>query len=135
MTMLMTEAPVVTLTNRLRVANFSSPHSFTFVDGSMLMACAPDRVAAGALSRHDVEKPFPGLLGVQAITPVFKLSPTVLEMLDELNRHHSIEIVLIPFPVLEALRNADRLNLFPKVATISVADRQTKAIHIDRFCR
>jgi len=49
--------------------------------------------------------------------------------------------VLIPFPVLEALRNARRedgrqlLQELTKVGTICVKDRQTKEIHINRFCR
>lgn len=136
-------APVVTLTNGLRVANFSSPHSFNFEDGSILEACTPDRVAAGALERTEEERPW-GFFDrddIVAVVPKFSLSEQVWNLIVELEQDDKVDIVLIPFPVLEALRNARRengkslLEEVSKVGTICVKDRQTKTIYINRFCR
>ena len=136
-------APIVVLTNGLKVANFSSPHPFNFEDGSVLAACAPDRVAAGALNREDEERPW-GLWDrddIVAVVPRFTLSEQVWALLIELEQDKSIDIVLIPFPVLEALRNAKGIDGIPylemvtKVGTICVKDRTTKEIFINRFCR
>jgi hypothetical protein len=136
-------ATVIILTNGLRVANFSSPHPFNFEDGNILEACAPDRVKAGALNREEEVRPW-GMRGrddVFAVVPKFSLSEQVWSLLVELENDNDVDIVLIPFPVLEALRNArgedgiPYLDKVSKVGTICVKDRQTKEIFINRFCR
>ncbi len=136
-------ATVITLTNGLRVANFSSPHPFNFEDGSILEACQADRVKAGALNREDEERPW-GMWDrndIIAVVPKFTLSEQVWGLLVELEQDKGIDIVLVPFPVLEALRNAKGtggmsfLEMVTKVGTICVKDRQTKEIYINRFCR
>lgn len=127
--------PTVTLSNGLRVANFSSPHAFSFVDGYTLEACESDRVKALSLEKEEQEWPFPGLSGVTAVTPRFKLSHSVLAELRRLQDDDNVDVVIVPFPMLQALKDEGLLKWARKAATISVADRQTKAIHIDRFCR
>jgi hypothetical protein len=141
--MTITAAPVVKLSNRLVVANFSSPHPFNFEDGSVLEACSPDRVAAGALNREEEERSwgFKDRDDIIAVVPKFTLNERIWEMLVELELDETIDIVLVPFPVLEALRNARGENGKPlleavtKAGTICVKDRQTKEIYINRFCR
>ena len=142
-TLTVSAAPVVTLTNNLRVANFSSPHPFNFEDGSILESCSPDRVKAGALNREDEERPW-GMWDrddIVAVVPKFTLSDTVWGLIVELEQQKDVDIVLVPFPVLEALRNAKGIDGIPylemvtKVGTICVKDRQTKEIYINRFCR
>jgi len=142
-TAVISTAPVVTLSNGLRVANFSSPHPFNFEDGSVLEACQPDRVAAGALEREEETRPW-GMWDrddIVAVVPKFSLSEQVWNLLMDLENDDRVDIVLIPFPVLEALRNAKRetgkslLEEALKVGTICVKDRQTKEIYINRFCR
>jgi hypothetical protein len=137
-------APVVTLSNGLRVANFSSPHPFNFEDGNVLDACLPDRVTAGALEREEEVRPWPAFWDrddIFAVVPKFSISEQVWSLLVELENYHGVDIVLVPFPVLEALRNAKREDGQPllleitKAGTICVKDRQTKTIFINRFCR
>lgn len=147
------KAPVVTLTNGLRVANFSSPHPFNFEDGSVLEACNPDRVKAGELKRQEDERAWGGLDrdDIVAVVPKFSLSNSVWELLVELENDKNVDIVLVPFPVLEVLRSCRSfkmdllgdlddievtlLDKLSKVGTICVKDRTTKAIFINRFCR
>ena len=151
--MSISKAPVVTLTNGLRVANFSSPHPFNFEDGSVLEACAPDRVKAGELKRQEDERAWVGLdrQDIVAVVPRFSMSDQVWKLLVELENDSDVDVVLIPFPVLEVLRSCKSfrmdllgdhddievtlLDQLSKVGTICVKDRQTKAIFINRFCR
>ena len=135
MTNIISPSPVVTLTNGIRVANFSSPHPFNFTDGTVCPSCEVDRVKAGSLDREDVEAPFPGLPGVVAVIPKFKLNAVLREELRQLQSDTGVDVVLVPFPVLEAIREDGLYDELTKSATICVADRLTKAIFIDRFCR
>lgn len=135
MTNIISPAPVCTLTNGIRVANFSSPHPFNFVDGTVCPSCEADRVKAGSLDREDVEAPFPGLPGIVAVIPKFKLNGVLREELRLLQSDPGVDVVLVPFPVLEAIREDGLYGELTKSATICVADRLTKAIFIDRFCR
>jgi hypothetical protein len=135
MTNIISSSPIVTLSNGIRVANFSSPHPFNFVDGTVCPSCESDRVKAGSLDRMDVESPFPGLPGVTAVIPKFKLNDVLREELRQLQSDPGVDVVLVPFPVLEAIREDGLYNELTKSATICVADRLTKAIFIDRFCR
>ena len=131
------EASSVILSNGIGVANFSSPHPFNFTDGTVLNRCDPERVKAGSLNRDRIEEPFPGLenKGIVAEQPVFSTTPELLAELREVCDYWDVDVVLIPFPLLDALRREDLLSDFPKVATVCVANRETKEIHIDRFCR
>jgi hypothetical protein len=135
MTNIISPAPVVVLSNGLRVANFSSPHPFNFTDGTICPSCEGDRVKAGSLDREDVESPFPGLPGITAVIPKFKLNVQLREELRALQIDPGVDVVLVPFPVLEAIREDGLYGELTKSATICVADRLTKAIFIDRFCR
>ncbi len=49
------ETPMVELSNGLVVANFSSPHSFTFTTGEVLGACAGERAKALMLESEEIE--------------------------------------------------------------------------------
>ena len=139
-----TEAPAVTLSNGLRVANFSSPHPFNFVDGSVLPACDEERSRTMSMDRADEETPWTGpLFGVRApiqqVKPKFLLNEATLVELQAAHESWDVDIVLVPFPLLQALQaggsTAAGIHRFPKVATVIMADRITKAAAIDRFGR
>ena len=121
--------PIITLSNGLKVGNFSSPHPFNFEDGSILPACEPERSKAGSLKVEEVETE--GIKGTTDIDINFLLSESVEKMLDEVEEL-DVDIVLVPFPVLGAIHKAGRP--LGKCRVIRVKDRQTKDIHIDRFC-
>lgn len=122
--------PKVSLSNGLRVANFSSPHAFTFEDGSVLEACAPERAKALMLESVETEVQNPG--GWVDISLEWKLSDEVSDALIELEQDDEVDIFLVPFPVMTALKEAGRD--VGKARVIRVKDRVTKEIHIDRFC-
>lgn len=128
-------AIVTTLSNGVRVCNFSSPHSFTFTDGSELPAVPTSVCEQLSLERQEEAVQWPGLPGVMAVRPVFGLTDAVMQRLSELNDSEHVDVVIVPFPVLDAMRQLGVLDKFPKAATCLLADRVEKICHIDRFCR
>ena len=141
-TVTITEAPAVNLTNGLRVANFSSPHAFNFVDGTVLPACDEPRSRALSMDRADEESPWPGpLFGVKAaiqqVKPKFLLNDATLAALWEAQETWDVDIVLVPFPLLQAVQQDDSrlFKSLTKIGTVIMEDRVTKAAAIDRFGR
>lgn len=128
--------PTVTLSNGVVVANFSSPHPFTFVDGTVLPACEPEVARSLMLDAEEIETP--GVKGTTDLELTFKLSEAVYQSLVEFMNADKVDIVLVPLPVLQAVKNSDvawKEVILDFIRCVRVADRVTKAIHIDRFCR
>jgi hypothetical protein len=141
------ELPEIRLSNGLVVANYSSPHPFTFVDGSVLPACSKERAT---LTKLDVvERSFNTKYTISNGTSV-KVEHVMLEwkltwfLEQEVNTfvkmHHMNRIpwhvVLVPLPFMiackEYIQHAFRDADVP-FKVIRVADRITKEIHIDKF--
>ena len=132
--MVLSEAPVTTLSNGLRVANFSSGHPFTFVDGTILAPCQADRVEALSLAREDIRKPMAGRSDVYDVQVKFCLTSTVVQALDDLHGE-AVDVIICPLPVLVALRDAG--YHLGKARTIIRANRETVGspglVKIDEF--
>jgi hypothetical protein len=128
----MSDSPVVTLTNGVRVANFSSPHPFTFTDGTVLPACSAERAQASKLEAIETETPHPTCSGVVDLQLDWKITSYIVRELHKLDRNENVDIVLVPFPVMTALKNAGMP--LGKARVIRNADRVKKEIHIDKFC-
>lgn len=129
-------APVVTLLNGLHVANFSSPHPFRFTDGIVLAPCEASRTEALALKA--VEETYEEIINNVKVTNIvmqWTMPDFVYESLHCLQRDPSIDIVLIPLPVMECIRRrGDLHDVLSKARVVRMADRITKTIHCDRFC-
>ena len=137
-------APRVTLSNGLTLANFSSPHPFKFMDGSVLPPCSPERVRALPLKRFEEERHDAALQNAARSSGVvwttvrvaFSTTPAVRASLDALESDLGVDIIIAPRVVLDALRR-DGLPI-GKVRTVLVADRdgpgREKLNFIDRFC-
>jgi hypothetical protein len=123
--------PVVTLSNGLRVANFSSPHAFTFVDGSVLPACSKERALRLMLDAHEHEEP--GIKGTTDIVLEWAMSLAVKQELAALQARSDIDVIIVPLPVMTVMK--DGKMPIGKCRVIRVADRVSKAVHVDRFCR
>ena len=139
------DAPVVTLSNGLRVANFSSPHSFKFTDGTVLPACTATRAQTLMLEAEEltlktyITQTNVSSNGMHVHVPItdillsWKMSDVVAEALVALQANADVDVVLVPLPVMTALKEYGHEP--GKARVIRVADRVTKEIHIDRFCR
>lgn len=122
------QVPVVTLSNGITVANFSSPHPFTFDDGSVLEACTAERANQYSLKRVEQEI---NNGRWSDISIRFELTEEVSNGLLQLEKDNSVDVVLVPFPILEAIRS---LNTYTKCRTILTVDRVTKVVSSTKFC-
>lgn len=143
--MIVFEPVIATLSNGLRVANFSSPHSFEFEDGSVLPAVSEESCKKLSMDANEDIYKYPkyGIedkLGAVYISILlsFKSNPNVDEAIDYWLNRNDIDIVIVPLPVITMLRNTmnwdnDMIYHSP-FRTIRIADRITKKICIDKFC-
>ena len=126
----MTDMTITTLSTGLRVGNFSSPHEFKFTDGSVLPACSEER--ARLLMLEATEYLVPSGCGRYAdIGLTFSMSGEVAAALDAAEQT-DVDLVLIPFPVMTAMKQAGRD--IGKCRVCRVADRVNKTIYHDKFC-
>ena len=139
-------SPTVTLSNGLTVANFSSPHPFNFTTGEVLPACDSEWANEMKLDIEEIEYGMPKSFQVSVWTDVelnISIPPNVAEALHDLNHDDDIDIVLVPFMVLQAMKEYLMINKVAKepfdidnnkCRVIRVADRITKEIYPDKFC-
>ena len=129
------EMPVIQLNNGLKVANFSSPHTFRFTSGEELDRCSKERSSSLMLKVVEVEEPQESWTDIQIS---FRLNDAVSEALEAAERvakDEGVNIILVPLPVMSSVKEAGRLADFPSIRTVRMACRETKTIHPDRFCR
>lgn len=118
-----------TLSNGIRIANFSSAHSFEFTDGTILSACNSDRCKELMLTAEEIETKREKWTDIDL---TFRMNAKVFTELERMEQRKDIDIILCPLPVLSALRNINH-NL-KKVRGLRMADRVNKLVHIDKFC-
>lgn len=136
--------PIIRLANGLCVANFSSPHPFKFVTGEELPAC--DAETSRRLLLEAVEETSSSPCGRWSdIDLTFRMSAAVEQALVDLADREEIDVVLVPLPVLTAIKTVNTAvndgaqkawdRVVQKARVIRVADRVSKTIYGDRFCR
>lgn len=122
-----------TLVSGIRVANFSSPHPFIFDDGTVLSAVDADTANTLKLESVEIETPHATLVGITDINLSFNMSDVVLSALLAIATDITIDICLVPFPVMNAIKTAG-LDV-GKFRVCRVADRITKMLFSDKFCK
>lgn len=123
--------PTATLTNGLTVANFSSPHPFTFTDGTVLAPCSDDRARWYMLNAKEVESP--GIKGTTDIELTFGMTDDIARELERVQALEGVDLVIIPLPVMKAMVDA-KMDI-GSCRSIRMADRVNKVIHHDRWCK
>ena len=130
----------VRLSNQLIVGNFSSPHPFTFDDGSVL----------DAVNDYDSERlkvTFIETIVQERVEPVhktvsldFSLTADVLEEMEiwtKMWKHNDVDIVLCALPMIQALQknivNDDYHILDSPFRAVRLKDRIKKLASIDTF--
>ena len=126
-------APQVALKGPMVVVNFSSPHPFKFETGETLLGCSPDRCTHLSLLDQDEERPHPSIGHVVLVSKKFVMTPAVLQELTDLQDNDNIDVVLVSFPILQAIAALGLAQQFSKAATVKV-DRLTKLISPTHFC-
>ena len=133
---------IITLTNGVRVANFSSPHAFTFIDGTVLPAVDKELSQKLSLAVKEVVVKNPQRFWEDKFDNIiidFFLDSNCIAVINEWNKaylNEDVDVVLVPLPLMTALHKVwdDNQILNSPFRTIRVANRQTKEIHIDKFC-
>jgi hypothetical protein len=96
------ESEIITLSNGKRVANFSSAHSFTFEDGSVLAAHDKDFAELYKVNFHE------SVDDDGDVSLSFSLSLEVLDLVAEwmrVYREGLVDVVFIPLPMLQPLKD------------------------------
>ena len=123
---------IITLTNGKRVANFSSPHPFTFEDGTVLPAVSNER--AEELKVTFIEE---DVTGNGDITLTFQLSEAVLiemERWEKLWGEGQVDVVFCPLPMIQAMKDLDISILGSPFRAIRLEDRIKKLASISKQC-
>ena len=121
--------PVATLTSGLMVGNFSSPHVFNFDTGETLENCSISRSVGLQLDTRQLEES--SVKGTLAVSLEFMLSKAVLVELEKVQAYENVDIILVPFPMLEAMKKQGMP--IGKCRAIVTVDRITKAVSSTRF--
>lgn len=126
---------IITLSNGKRGGNFSSPHPFTFTDGSVLPAC--DNDMAEALKVTFEETPVMGIPG--DVTLEFSLTKPVMEHMDRwMSRYYNgdVNVVFCALPMIVAIVEVFGANylLRSPFRGVRMEDRIKKLASIDKQC-
>lgn len=127
--------PITTLTNGKIVGNFSSPHPFTFTDGSILTECSPE------LAKH-LQVDFIEVIEDEAIGDIelsFKLNDTVIYAMAQWNKLHrngDVHVVFCPLPMITAIKAKFGLTYLKHspFRSIRIDDRVQKLVSITKQC-
>jgi|APSaa5957512535_1039671.scaffolds.fasta_scaffold02528_7 hypothetical protein len=139
---------IVTLTNGLRVGNFSSPHDFIFTDGTILNAVSNETAENLKVNFHEVtepnssQQPNGNYKGWWDVALDFHLTPEIRSEIDQwvdIQSKKQVDIVLIPLPMLTAMKNDNRLHTFYELKRlpfrcIRIEDRINKLVSTEKFC-
>lgn len=122
---------MVTLSNGVTVINFSSPHEFKFVDGSVLPAI--DKETSLSLKVDFIED----IDEDGDVSLSFELSPKVMESVEHYQAIWEIGLmdkVIIPLPMMTALKNQGRDIKKSPFRCIRIENRIDKLVSIDKWC-
>ena len=130
--------PSIKLDSGIRIVNYSSPHPYTFHTGEVLPACS-DEVARDTklLANHARKKNDKGWYDISIN---YALSEMQEDELIKLVDMRIIDIILVPYPVMQALKDSPDWEIhwysyvWDKIRVCKLHDRVTKVIRSDEFC-
>jgi hypothetical protein len=99
--------PLVVLKNGLHVANYCSHHNFDFDDGSTLMAVSRGRANSANFTPREAAMPSPYHKEVVDVQVRWALTAALRENLRILKVHEELDVLIVPTPILDALKNEE----------------------------
>ena len=136
--------PSIKLNSGVRVVNYSSPHAYKFHTGEELPACSNEVAQSTKLvanhGKNESKDLYGDPRGWDDISINYSLSLMQEEELTELAKFDEIDIILVPYPVLNALKEENEHisawdDVFYKVRVCKLHDRVTKVIRSNEFCK
>jgi len=133
-------ATIAILANGIRVVNFSSPHPFTFDDGTILPAVSKIKTQSLMLTPEEITSD--GIGRTTDIDISFSISEPIIDevMKFALNEewNDGKTIVIIPLPVMQAMKALDdNLGFDLKTSPfrcVRIVDRVNKVCSHEKFC-
>lgn len=127
-----------TLSNGLRVANFSSPHHFEFTDGTELPRVSKSTVERLSLkiTEFPLQTRTMNQTTVQDIRVEFNLTPEIrseMRKWENLWTDNLVDVVIIPLPMLKAMQEENPTDNQTIFRCIRLASREDKIVEIDKF--
>lgn len=128
--------PVVTLSNNVRVANFSASHEIKFVDGSILPACTFMRDREMTLIYH--EKNIGKFVGehqtvaINDVEIVWDISPSMGTELTRLLAIPGFDVLIVPSPILQAMKS--KKMQIGRARSVVLINKLSDLACIDKFC-
>ena len=135
-----TRLKVVRLSNQLIVGNFSSPHDFTFEDGTILPKVSDYDSIRLKVNFNETVVDDNLAKKYKTIMLDFTLSDEVIREMNvwhKMWQHNDVDIVLCPLPMIQALQqNSDDLKslLDGPFRAVRMKDRIKKTASINTFC-
>ena len=123
------------LSQGIRVVNYSSPHSYTFHTGEVLPACSDEVARETKLEAHH-NKTYNDK-GWLDVSINYALSELQYKELPELATLDVVDIILVPYPVMDCLKSYHMdftTKVLSKIRVCKLHDRVTKVIRSDEFC-
>ena len=137
-----TRLKIVRLSNQLLVGNFSSPHQFTFDDGTVLPSVSDyDSMRLKVDFNEtiiDIGRTKPPY-NVKTVSLNFTLSDEVKWEMDtwiKMYEHNDVDIVLCPLPMIQALKQegyVDGWTINSPFRAVRMKDRIKKLVSINTF--
>jgi hypothetical protein len=134
-----TRLKVVRLSNQLIVGNFSSPHDFTFEDGTILPKVSDYDSIRLKVNFNETVVDDNLAKKYKTIMLDFTLSDEVIremEVWHKMWQHNDVDIVLCPLPMIQALQQTDddlKSLLDSPFRAVRMKDRIKKLSSIDTF--
>jgi hypothetical protein len=122
---------IITLTNGKRVANFSSPHPFTFTDGSILPAVSNEDAKILSINFNET------IHENGDVELEFELTQDVSFSIGYWMRRFEngeVDVVYCPLPMLVAMKNIGFDIKKSPFRSIRIEDRINKLVSIDKQC-
>ena len=130
------EDSVIALKNGTKVANFSSPHIFTFEDGSKLDKCDIRESSLFKVQfREKIVKDVRDIVGIEMDFMLSKALLSRMNMWEQLYNEKKVDIVFCSLPLLTALKKILDVKELMKMPFrgVRTKDRSKKLILTDRF--
>ena len=132
--------PSIKLSTGLVVANYSSPHTFEFEDGSVLGACSKERCVLTML--EGIETIHERHLKYNDIRLLYNMTWFLEEEFKEILEKHihndlPWNILITPLPIMQAWKKYRSRDYTPSIGpwrTGRMVDRYNKLLSISKFC-
>tara|TARA_R110000868_G_scaffold411187_2_gene702187 strand:- start:48 stop:440 length:393 start_codon:yes stop_codon:yes gene_type:complete len=123
---------VTTLSNGKKVANFSSPHPFTFTDGSILPAM--DLEISKELSLKEIETPINDKGDIEISFEITGMIEAEMHSWEQGYKRLHVDVVICPLPMIMALKKSGYNLLDSPFRTVRMSERGSNLVLIDKQC-